>query len=113
MLGEPERAGFDALFEFGVGGRQLAFQPDDMRSISNIVAASALLSLATASDAPIARSSNLKTGASYSATLPNAGRNAITGAVTGAVSPDGVGTNFQISFYNLPGSGSFCMFSAL
>jgi len=76
-----------------------------MRSASSIVAAATLVSLAAAGDAPVAKT-DLTTGLTYTATLPNAGVDAITGAILGAVSPDGVGTNFQVSFYNLPGSGS-------
>jgi hypothetical protein len=81
-----------------------------MPSISNIVAAAAVVALVSAGDAPVAQS-DLTTGITYSATLPNSGVDAITGAVIGAISPDGRGTNFQVSFYNLPGSGSLCMFN--
>jgi hypothetical protein len=79
-----------------------------MRSISNIVAAATLVTLAAAGDAPVVHED--ATGVVYTATLPNTGVNAITGAVIGAVSVDGEGTNFQVSFYNLPGSGSFCTY---
>lgn len=74
-----------------------------MRSISNIAAAAALVSLAAAGDAPIAQGVN--TGLTYSATIP-AKVDTLSGAVLGSGSPDGDGTNFQVAFYNLPGTGN-------
>lgn len=74
-----------------------------MRSISNIAAAAALVSIAAAGDAPVAQFKN--TGITYSATIP-AKVDTLSGAILGSGSPDGAGTNFQISFYNLPGSGN-------
>jgi hypothetical protein len=75
-----------------------------MRSISNIAAAAALVSIAAAGDAPVAESVN--TGLTYSATIP-AKVDTLSGAVLGAGAPDGAGTNFQVALYNLPGSGNF------
>jgi hypothetical protein len=78
-----------------------------MPSITNIAAIAAFLAAAHAGDAPVAMT-DLTTGIAYTATLPNTGVGAITGAVLGAVSPDGRGTNFQVSFYNLPSGGTLC-----
>lgn len=78
-----------------------------MRSVSNIAAIAAFVVVARSGNAPIANS-DLTNGIVYTATLPNTAVNAITGAVIGAISPDGSGTNFQVSFYNLPGSGGLC-----
>ena len=74
-----------------------------MRYISNIAAAAAIVSVAVAGDAPVAQSSNVDT--SYSASIP-AAANALSGTILGSVAPNGAGTNFQISFYNLPGTGN-------
>jgi hypothetical protein len=74
-----------------------------MRYISNIAAAAAIISVAVAGDAPVAEASNIDT--SYSATIP-AAVNSLSGAILAAVAPNGAGTNFQISFYNLPGTGN-------
>ena len=78
-----------------------------MHYISNIAAVAAIVSVAVAGDAPVAQATGIDT--SYSATIP-AAVEALSGAVLGALSPDGAGTNFQISFYNLPGSGNLSMF---
>ena len=78
-----------------------------MRYISNIAAAAAVVSVAVAGDAPVAEASNIDT--SYSATIP-AAVNSLSGAILGAVAPNGAGTNFQISFYNLPGTGNLSMY---
>lgn len=75
-----------------------------MHSISKVVAVAALLSVATAGDAPVVQ--NNPVGTTYTAQLPNTGAKAITGAVIAAAAPNGKGTNFQISFYNLPSSGN-------
>ncbi|KAK5163788.1 Cell surface superoxide dismutase [Cu-Zn] 4 [Saxophila tyrrhenica] len=64
------------------------------------------MSFAMADDAPLAQSPDLTTGLTYSATLPDMGADGISGAVLGSISPDGTGTNFQVSFYNLPGGDS-------
>jgi len=74
-----------------------------MHSISKIAVAAALVSLATAGDAPVAQATGI--GTTYSATIP-AKVNSLSGAILGSIAPDGAGTNFQISFYNLPGSGN-------
>jgi hypothetical protein len=74
-----------------------------MHSISKIAAAAALVSLATAGDAPVAQATGI--GTTYSATIP-AKVDTLSGAILGSIAPDGAGTNFQISFYNLPGSGN-------
>lgn len=71
-----------------------------MRYILSIAAVAAI---ATAGDAPIAESSGISD--TYSATIP-AKVDSLSGAVLGSVSPDGSGTSFQISFYNLPGTGN-------
>lgn len=78
-----------------------------MRTFSNIAATAALLAVATAGDAPVVDSSSVLTGITYTATLPNTGVDAVTGAVIGSIAPGGAGTNFQVSFYNLPGTSSF------
>lgn len=78
-----------------------------MPSMYNIAAIAAFVAAARAGDAPVA-STDLTNGIAYTATLPNTGVGAITGAVLGAVSPDGKGTNFQVSFYNLPSGGTLC-----
>ena len=74
-----------------------------MHSISKIAAAAALVSLATAGDAPVAQATGI--GITYAANIPDKA-NTLSGAVLGSIAPDGAGTNFQISFYNLPGSGN-------
>ena len=74
-----------------------------MHSISKIAAAAALVSLASAGNAPIAQATGI--GTTYSATIP-AKVNSLSGAVLGSIAPNGAGTNFQISLYNLPGSGN-------
>ncbi len=78
----------------------------------DVLAAATVITLATAGNAPLANS-DLTTGLTYSATLPNTGVDAITGAVLGSIAPDGTGTNFQVSFYNLPGSGSLGAYCGL
>lgn len=80
-----------------------------MRSFTKIAATAALISVATAGDAPVVDSSTLINGLTYSATLPNTGTDAVTGAVLGSIAPGGEGTNFQVAFYNLPGTGNLCM----
>ena len=75
-----------------------------MRSISNIAAVTALVSIAAAGDAPVVQNNPI--GITYTATLPGTKSGQLSGVVKGAASPDGVGTNLQISFYNLPG-GNF------
>ncbi len=74
-----------------------------MHCISRIAAAAALMSIAAAGDAPIAQSEGISN--TYSATIP-AKVDTPSGAVLGSVAPGGAGTNFQISFYNLPGTGN-------
>lgn len=79
-----------------------------MHYFSKIAAAAALVSAATAGDAPIAE--NEPSGITYSAELANTRVGAITGGIKGADAPDGSGTNFQVAFYNLPGEGSLSEF---
>ena len=79
-----------------------------MRYISNIAAATALISVAIAGDAPAIENNPI--GITYSATLPNTRAGAISGAILGASAPDGSGTNFQVAFYNLPGGGNLSEF---
>ncbi|KAK3683240.1 Cell surface superoxide dismutase [Cu-Zn] 4 [Vermiconidia calcicola] len=74
-----------------------------MRYISNIAAAAALVSAVAAGDAPVVN--NDQTGTTWAANLPDTGAGAVGGAVLASNSPDGAGTNFQISLSNLPGSG--------
>lgn len=73
-----------------------------MRYISSEAAVAALVSCAAASKAPVVH--NAPIGITYSATLPSGNAN-ITGAVKGAGAPNGQGTNFQVTFYNLPSDG--------
>ena len=81
-----------------------------MRYTVNIAAIAALVSIAAAGDAPIAQSENI--GTTYSATIP-AKANSLSGAVLGASAPDGAGTNFQISFYNLPSGGNLSTYERM
>ncbi len=79
-----------------------------MRSFSNIAATAALLAVASAGDAPVVDSSSVLTGITYTATLPTSGGvSNVTGTVIGSIAPGGAGTNFQVSFYNLPGTSAF------
>ena len=74
-------------------------QPDlNMRCISRVAAAAALVSIAVAGNAPAIMREPI--GDTYSANLPNTG--GITGAIKGSAAPNGQGTSFQITFYNLP-----------
>ena len=75
-----------------------------MHYISKVAAVAALVSVATAGDAPVVENNPI--GVTYSATLPSTGPDAITGAIKGASNPNGEGVYFQGVFYNLPGSGS-------
>lgn len=62
----------------------------------------ALAALAAAGDAPIADGTNI--GMTFSANLPSNGN--VTGTIVGSGAPNGEGSNFQISLYNLPRGAS-------
>lgn len=73
-----------------------------MRNLLRLaVTVAALVVTTAAGDAPIVR--NQPMGDTYQAVLPNNG--GITGAIKGSSAPNGVGTFFQVAFYNLPHSG--------
>lgn len=69
-----------------------------MRHAITSAALAALVSLASAANAPTAQNTNI--GMTFAATLPASG--AVTGSVLGSGAPNGEGANIQISLYNLP-----------
>lgn len=77
-----------------------------MRYATGLVAIAAVVSRATAEDAPIAENTNI--GMTFAANLPNNG--GVTGSFVGAGAPNGEGSNIQISLYDLPQGSSLSKF---
>lgn len=75
-----------------------------MRYTIGFAAVAALASLALAEDAPTAET---EIGQTFAATLPDKG--GVTGSVLGSGAPSGVGSNIQISLFNLPKGVSLSM----
>lgn len=69
-----------------------------MRYTSGLAAVAALISLASADEAPVAEGTNI--GITFAANLPNNGD--VTGSVVISGAPNGMGSNIQISLSNLP-----------
>ncbi len=79
-----------------------------MRFTSTYAALAALLSLTTASDAPVAK--NNPAGVTYSATIGSKNASLVSGSFKIAAAPNREGANILITLYNLPASGgSLCM----